>query len=253
MTTAVSLSFLRSMPEFVGATADENADWGLDIAPAEVVPEIRDNFQKVGAAHTLYSKLFYQGSLTEDKDAVLDWRAMLNLVDLKGHKLDPTKDAEIIDEAVQLKPKNKFKRLFREYNAAMRYASRPACSIREYVEAYHGKKLHKLLKKGTVKGGNTSFYSPTNDADGRRGATFWTRIYKLEQGPGPTPPVTVSNMGPPPVVDPVTKKITEPGYQSAGKQGWHAVHTSKMPQTRKNWDKKLEEYRRIVRSGSRVF
>jgi len=236
MTTSVGLTFVRSMPEFVGLTSEEDANLDIDIAPAEVIPEVRDAFQKATQAHVLYRRLFYKDAPMK-KSAVFDWKAMLNLVDSRfGNPLDPDLDAYRIDESVQLSPKEEFKSLFEGYDAAMRYASRPACSLKEYIEAWHGKSLTELINTKEVRGEYASFYSPTNDANETKGAVFWGRIYKLTQGPGNNPGVKVSNMGP------------GPEYSTVGADTWETVDTSQMPQTRANWDKKLEEYRKIVRS-----
>jgi len=236
MTTAVQLTFVRSMPEFVGLTSEDATDQGLDIAPAEVIPEVRDAFQRATQAHTLYRRLFYQDAPMK-KSAVFDWKAMLNLVDSRfGNTLDPNGDAYRIDESIQLTPKPEFSGLFEGYDAAMQYVARPACSLKEYIETWHRRSLTKLVEDGTVRGEYSSFYSPTHNEDLERGAIFWGRIYKLTQGPGNTPSVSVSNMGP------------GPEYASAGSDNWVTVDTCQMPQTRANWDKKLEEYRKIVRS-----
>jgi len=162
---------------------------------------------------------------------------MLNLVDSRfGNTLDPDLDAYRIDESVQLTPKEEFSSLFSGYDAAMRYVARPACTLHEYIEVWHGRSLSALLADGTVRGEYTSFYSPTHDANETKGAVFWGRIYKLEQGPGNKPGVEITNMG------------SGPEYASAGETRWGVVDTSQMAQTRSNWDKKLEEYRKIVRS-----
>ena len=238
MKTSVNLTFMRSMPEFIGLTAERDSIEGLDTAPAEVIPEVRDAFQIATHAHTLYRRLFYQDAPMK-KSAVFDWKAMLDLVDSRfGNKLDPDRDAYRIDESIQLKPKEEFSGLFDNYDAAMRYASRPACTLQEYIETWHGRSLASLLGDRTVRGEYTSFYSKAHDAKGSKGAVFWGRIYNLQQGPGQPPGVTVSNMGP------------GPEYASAGDQRWETVDTSQMAQTRANWDKKLEEYRKIVRSES---
>jgi len=119
----------------------------------------------------------------------------------------------------------------------MQYASRPACTLKEYITTWHGKNMASLLQRGIVKGEYTSFYSPTNDKKKTKGAVFWGRIYKLVQGPGSDPGIKYSNMG------------KGPGYDSAGDSGWEPGDVSRgLKQTRDDWDKILEEYRKIVRS-----
>ena len=109
--------------------------------------------------------------------------------------------------------------------------------MKEYVEIWHGKALKDLIDDGDVRGEYRSFYGAAGDTDNSKGAVFWGRIYKLVQGPGTEPGVTISNIGPP------------PDYVPAGDgKTVFADKTSGLPETRKDWDTILEKYRRIVRS-----
>ena len=237
MSTSVNLTFMRTMPEFVGLATTID-DVALDIGPAEVIPEVREAFQVTENAHKLYRRLFYQERPMK-KSAVFDWKAMMNIVRDDGYVIeDPSLySAEGELPWYKLEPKTEYSDLFEGYDAAMRYASRPSCTLKEYIETWHQRKLPELLADATVRGEYTSFYSPTNDDNKERGAVFWGRIYNLVQGPGNVPSVEVSNMG------------GAPDYSSAGSAGWHPVDVSTgMPQTRDDWDARLEEYRKIVRS-----
>ena len=243
MNTSINLTFMRTMPEFIGLIPTASDEVSIDIGPAEAIPEVRDVFQRILPAHNLYRRLFYQ-ERPMNKSAVFDWEAMLNIVRDDGYIIDDPRlySAEHELPWFHTEPKPEFSGLFESYDSAMRYASRPACTLKEYIETKHGRSLSSLLEDGTVRGEYTSFYSPANDDKQNKGAVFWGRIYNLVQGPGYAPGVTVSNMG------------TGPDYASAGSSGWKCVDESTgMPQTRENWDARLEEYRKIVRSeGGRI-
>ncbi len=239
MSTMVNMTFVRTMPEFAGLTTEDSSlvtDERLDISPPEVIPEVRDVFQHTVKAHELYSRMLYREAPMK-KSAVFDWKAMLEVTNAQGSVIDATENAWLLDSNITLNPKGEYKGLFEGYDAAMQYASRPACTLTEYIETWHGRTLNSLLRDDTVRGEYTSFYSPTNDAKQERGAVFWGRIYTLKQGPGSNPGLSVTNMG------------GAPDYASAGASGWGTVDASTgMAQTRQDWDTKLEEYRKIVRS-----
>jgi hypothetical protein len=132
-------------------------------------------------------------------------------------------------------PNTKYEPIFQSYSAAMQFVARPGCTLKEYVELWHGKKIDELKEAGTVKGEYRSFYSPAKDKRNTGGAIFWARIYKLTPGPGPTPDAKATNMGP------------APDYSPA-EGGWGMVGTpTGFPQTRLDWDKVLEEYRKLIR------
>jgi hypothetical protein len=234
MSTVVNLTFMRTMPEFVGLMDD--ADSSLDINPPEVIPEISDAFQHTKVAHDLYKRMLYSGA-PMSKSAVFDWRKMMYGVNKWGDTISFNKDVWRLDPSITLKPHGEYKGLFEGYDAAMQYASRPVCTLQQYIETWHGKSLKTLLENGTVRGEYTSFYSPIKDRKQTKGAVFWGRIYTLLKGPGNTPDTKYTNMG------------SAPDYNSAGDAGWDiADPTNGMPQTRDDWDKILEEYRKIVRS-----
>jgi hypothetical protein len=131
-------------------------------------------------------------------------------------------------------PNEKYKTIFQSYGASMQFVARPGCTLKEYVEIWHGKKIEELKEAGTVKGEYRSFYSPAKDKRNTGGAIFWARIYKLVPGPGSTPDAAATNMG------------AAPDYATPG--NWSMVGTpTGFPQTRLDWDKVLEAYRMIVR------
>ncbi len=204
-----------------------------DIAPPEIIPDVRNAFQKLTNADKLYSRLLFPGR-TLDRPAAFDWKELLDLVDSTGAALDYSKGVAESEPYLRLKPKEKFKPLFDDYKAAMQYVSRPVCTLREYIETWHNKSMATLLSEGTVEGEYRTFYGVTED-NKQKGAVFWGRIFKLVQGPGSKPGSDVTNIG------------EAPDYLLADSMTV-VDETQGVAQTRRNWDKILEEYRRIVRS-----
>jgi hypothetical protein len=240
MATQVSFTFMRSLPEFAGISNErtQSDNEGLDIAPVEIIPDVSAAFQKLTNAEIIYNRLLWKGTKIS-KPSVCDWRAIVDVVDEKGKVQDVQKIQHIGMSNSTVVPKSGYASLFEGYTEAMRYVSRPACTLQEYVEMWHGRSLATLINEGVVKGEYHSFY---NEADRKnKGAIFWARIYKLVQGPGSDPGVTFTNVGDP------------PDYLSAGKNSWTVLGPG-TAQTRDNWDTILENYRRIIRSeGSRIY
>lgn len=258
MVTRVGLTFVRTMPEFLGllgeeslASASQSAELSsiseffpeetaeetivADISPPEVIPEVRAAFQVIDTAQDLYNRLFYRGEPMQ-RSAVFNWRTMFDVKNQYGDVLDLSTEAWKLDPYVSFSPKEAYRTLYNSYDDAMQFAARPACTLQEYIETWHGKPLAALLVDGTVKGEHTTFYSPASDHTTTKGAIFWARIYKLITGPGSTPPVSVTNMGP------------APDYRSAGREQLTYVEGNvRMAETRQDWDTKLEEYRKIIR------
>lgn len=260
MSSQVGLTFVRTMAEFLGLVGDEALDAAgfeaeiteaspadafldvptptplPDISPPEVIDQVREIFQYKDQAQTLYHRLFYRND-PMSRAAVFDWQEMLDVRNQRGDILDLSTEAWKLDPYVVLAPKDSYADLFTSYDAAMRYVARPACTLQEYIETWHGRPLEELLAEREVQGEYESFYSPTSDPGKQRGALFWGRIYRLLPGPGGTPDVSVSNVGP------------APDFVSAGAGNNKFVDRSTgQAETRSNWDTKLEEYRKIVRS-----
>ena len=241
MSTVVNLSFIRSMPEFIGHLGEGLSPFTsippqLDIYPPEPIEEVSDAFQRTTAASTLYKRMLYRNEQL-NRTAAFDWRAIFNVIDSDGLLVDTVGEVWKLKEDISLIPKDGFQSLFNSRTAAMQYAARPVCTLQEYIEIWHGRTMKELLADNTVRGEYTSFYSPSNDKTASKGAIFWGRIYKFVQGPGDVPPVEASNIG------------EAPEYSSAGDGNTTPVGTTTgMPDTRKDWDTILEKYRKIVRS-----
>jgi hypothetical protein len=137
-------------------------------------------------------------------------------------------------------PTEQYAQAFEDYNTAMKLVARPTCTLKEYIEVYHGKDLETLIDEGIVLGENRTFYSVIKDPTPDKvygGAVYWSRIYKLKQGAGPNPGAKVTNVQDDDDASPVIGGFT-PVDDTHGD----------MPQTRYDWDTVLERYRSILYS-----
>lgn len=235
MSTSVNLTHIRLLTEAIVLSSADTSE-GYDIAPPEPIAEIGNAFQRYANVQDVYSRMLFSGR-EGVKKTYFDSSAVVTVTTNLGGEVDPK--IAVVDEIdyLNVKATPAYEEAFNNYTVAMKYASRPVCTLKEYIETFHGRPLEDLIADSTVRGEYRSFYSKTRDKFRSFGAVFWGRIYSLVQGPGQDPGVSVSNMGSP------------PDYSSAGDGNLTFVDTSTgMPQTRRNWDRRLEEYRKIIRS-----
>lgn len=155
-------SFNRTFDEFCENIVKDGM--GLDAGPAEAIPEIRYQLQKMTAAREYYRRLFHQNlntanqnqETTEGTQAGDRAATVINTVEI-----DPVADWTAIFgwasntplgwEPIITDPKNpqynmQYNRdvratmpfLFNDLNSAMAYVSRPVCSLEEYIAFYQG-------------------------------------------------------------------------------------------------------------------
>lgn len=236
MSTQVNLGFIRTFEEMAEGretTKDltqEATEYESDIYPPEPIPGVRDIFQTKESAEKFYEILLYGPDYKRAQ--YKSWRS--------GELT--TKDEQ--DTATYKRvPSPEWAAAFEGYDAAMRAISRPVCTLRQYVEAYHQRPLEDLIKDGTVKGEYRSHYSAVNSKGGE-GAVFWGRIYtNLSASPGYRIPAELSY-----VTKVVSKDATGadvPVYSAP--ESWRIADRGEIPDVRKNWDKILNEYRKILR------
>ena len=168
------------------------------------------------------------------------------------HNLDPNRE---------LSPReNIYQEAFDQYDTAMRLASRPACSLNDYIRFWHaGMTVNDLLDRNVISGPREIFaYQEVQEQDvvavgagptgervnirgvnTRKGGIYYDRIFTLRPGPGEG----ANHLSPP----------TEPeqGYTNPpvlAPSATHAGVSASYPQTRANWDEVLTLYREKVRS-----
>jgi hypothetical protein len=124
--------------------------------------------------------------------------------------------SDLLQKYITVRPSDDFAAMFRNHTNAMRFVSRPICTLDEYI-AFRGKRG---TKSGTV---------PATDSVQGKGAVFYEKILNLVQGPGDPPTFDQDN-------NMLTPDIAD------------------LPDTRADWESRLKAYRQKVlfkRSGWR--
>jgi len=118
---------------------------------------------------------------------------------------------KILDNYTGIVPSDKYRNMFGIHDFAMRYVSRPICTLDEYI-SFRGK------------WGTRRKYVPWNDKVQGKGAGYYERILNLKQGPGAAPTFDENNY----LITPEAKDL---------------------PDTRLDWDTRLLNYRKKVLFG----
>ncbi len=262
MSTQVSMAYMRTFAEFIqhaiqGFEEAQYTDtpYTYEVGPAEPIPAVGETFQIHGGvegspagAHEFYGQLLYPG-VAKDAisgwDPVFDWRKMMVLYDAEDNALEGRTVA--YEDGLTARPNRRYFREFRSYDAAMAYIARPACTLQQFIELRHGKPLKTLLEEATrVVGTNYSFHSDMKSKStkgSRGGAVFWDRIDMLTQGPGSLDPEVVKK---------ITNTDGPPDFAPYHTGKWHLINTDAgVPQTRRDWDKMLRLYRKVVYGAKR--
>lgn len=165
------------------------------------------------------------------------------------HNLDPNRE---------LSPReNIYQDAFSSYDIAMQLASRPVCTITDFIRFWHGgRTANDLMLTGDVGAPNEGFaYAEVEEQDvvaigatpngqpmnvrgpaGRKSAVFYARIFKLRPGPGQDGGI-------------VPPSDAEVGYTSGpaiGPSATHAGVAENFPESRADWDAVLLAYAETV-------
>ena len=131
-----------------------------------------------------------------------------------------------------------FRNIFKSYDDAMQYISRPICTLKEYLRfLYPGQSLQDLTQNSNNLGDLVSTYD-----NGSGSGVYWTRIYQLRQGPAdpPVPAQTGANVSAPPSGGTTNTATVFPGTL----QGVPPTFA----QTAAPWDDALLAYRKEILS-----
>lgn len=236
MSTSISYGFGRTMYEVIDDMKNQLNDLGIayGMAPPEPIDQVRAVIQDITKAEELYTGLFYGKENPQPQK-----RASADLRDLYAYEVpqatppypgepnatDPiTYSAGGLDATRELVTNPTFKDVARSYDSAMRYVSRPICTLTEYVRFLHGNKTPADLEaEGQIS--EPEYY------DAFSSAVYYSRIRMLVAGPG-SPPAT-SALGITPWSAPAGISAT-PTYTGVG---------ADFPQTRVDWDESLADYR----------
>lgn len=165
-----------------------------------------------------------------------------------------------LDPDRELSPReNVYQDAFDRYDVAMRLASRPACTLTQYIRFWHGgQTVEDLIQNNIVSGPQDTFsYAEVPEIDviatgvspsgqrqnirgpsSRKSSVYYARIFKLRPGPG----VGDNQLGEP---SEAQRGYTNP--PNVQPSPTHAGVPADYPQTRADWDQALEQYREKVR------
>ena len=129
---------------------------------------------------------------------------------MKAQRTNP--ENKILDSYTELRPASEFAPMFEGYESAMRYVSRPVCTLEEYVK-FRGAWG---WARGTI---------PADDPMQGKGAVFYEKILNFKEGPGD-----------PPTLDPKTGVPIKPAPKD-------------LPETRLPWSARLVNYRNLFLYG----
>lgn len=268
-------------------------------APAEIIDEIRSRIQDDDNAEAFYRRLFYgDGPRPGNAPTAFRWTEAMAYTRPNGQSDDiviqgdtvaasvareeaiqdagtentPERQAAVaaqdaqtvthnLDPNRELSPReNIYQDAFDSYDLAMQLASRPACTLEQYIRFWHGgMTVGDLLLRQVVTGPQDNFamaavdtidvLSNEDSTNGqvintrgpttRKSATYYDRIFKLREGPGTGP----DHLDGPSVEE---RGYTDP--PAIRPSDTHAGVAANYPQTRANWDSVLEAYRDKVRT-----
>jgi hypothetical protein len=129
---------------------------------------------------------------------------------MKAQSTNP--ENKILDNYTELRPASEFAPMFEGYESAMRYVSRPVCTLEEYVK-FRGAWG---WARGTI---------PADDPMQGKGAVYYEKILTFKEGPGD-----------PPTLDPKTGVPIRPAPKD-------------LPETRLPWSTRLMNYRNLFLYG----
>jgi hypothetical protein len=269
MRTSMQFSFGRTMQEMLEVLKGDMNRLGIvsGSAPAEPIDQVRAISQDFDKAEQFYNALFFGRQDTPNKKASFDFREVVGYPVQVGNTYDDTIVQPIyiygtktpgdvsyvptgeptqppqhnVDGSRDLEPTRGFKDIFRSYDAAMQYVSRPICSLDEYIQFRHNETdVQTLIETGQV-AGETNFYGYDGDS-----ARYYTRIEKFIQGPGETPDPAALGA----VSLPVPDGGTTPDGEAYTGPTFKPLDSKTTPQTRADWESVLEAYRAEILGDS---
>lgn len=220
--TTVTLTQVQTLDEYMNGIREsqtgENPEERLYTVmanPPHPIPDVRIITQMLDMANQYFRELFHRDQTYSDplKTAAFDFTKAIELVlpgcvikDVKEH-FTSKKTGDVFQKYTDVQPSTKFKPMFENASNAMALISRPICTLEEYIDFF-------AASKRGVRGTKIE----ANDARQGKGAVYYEKILKFEQGPGPTPAVNADNT----LVNPVTAD------------------------TRQDWETRLQNYRKKV-------
>jgi len=168
-----------------------------DAVPTNPIDEIRAQFQHNASAEEVYLKLFWKNDPTEFPDsqtrkAIFDVRHMVDAVDLDDaarvvpNTKKPVSSADpddIVNFVTGFVPQADYEEYNTNPDAAMRFASRPVCTLDEWIDFQREYGIPEHAKKELL--------VAADDPLEGKGAPYYRKILDLTAGPGKAPTPTL--------------------------------------------------------------
>lgn len=211
LSTVVSFSNAQTIDEYLHGIREsrngvnpEARKYIVTANPPNPIPELRIVEQVMTQAEAYFSQLFHQRQTYADKikTAAFDILNTINLVmpsgeviktkfavgvDLSDSGLAPLNArgvteidlTQFLDMYASIRPTNEFAGMFEQASLAMRFVSRPVCTLEEYIN-FHERGVRQSM-------------IPMDHPLQGKGAVYYEKILSFEQGPGPAPVLDDAN------------------------------------------------------------
>lgn len=199
MSTSVSFTHAQTLDEYLHQILDarigdnpELRTYIVSAAPPNPVPEVRAVTQVLEQAEEYFTTLFHQRQAYKGgpvKTAAFDIFSAINLIlqsgEIVGIDIQDLYMKGYLDKYTKVIPTNSYDEMFKQAQAAMRFACRPICTLEEYISFQE-----KGIRKGPI---------GTHNPRQGKGAPFYEEILDLIQGPGEAPTIDENNVPQQPV------------------------------------------------------
>lgn len=175
-------SLVEDVMQYFGPNDSFDPEKMESMAPAHPVADVRHRFQVLPHAEEYYHAMLWRlDTLQKDDHVIFDWTRVVG-VEKDGEVVDIDLDARersnaIADEERGIVPVYAVKRAFQRYmedpEEAFKFASRPVCTLDEWIDFHANGVREDPREAGHPSQG--------------KGARYWVRILDLAQGPGQDP------------------------------------------------------------------
>jgi hypothetical protein len=201
MSTSVSFTYGQTLDDFFERIVEDIDEFGLfgtdaslgpatreqiPSAPKNPIESVRNQFQVYPAAVEYFRNMLWRTEEWDGDAIVFNYMDVFGVRDEDSGELSDifiqpqaqeTESNVVPDEASGKTPRFEVKGAFQEYmnnsEEAFKYASRPVCTLEEWIEA----------QPNGVKEGPRA----ANDPKEGKGADYWVQVLELVQGPGTEP------------------------------------------------------------------
>ena len=194
MSTSISYTLGQTLDEYLHQILDarvganpELRKYIVSAAPPNPIPEVRAVTQVLEQAEEYFTTLFHQRQIYKYgpvKTGAFNVHSAINLILESGEVVKVDDDYELLfkdhlDNYTKVIPSNDYNEMFDQAQAAMRFVSRPICTLEEYINFHE-----KGVRRGKI---------GIHNKQQAKGAVFYEKILDLIQGPGEAPVIDENN------------------------------------------------------------